>query len=196
MELLNEGFFLLRLPLLGSPFQLLVRAIMIYTCDPFHFYSCTLCSACYVFCLCYFFLLGMQFTLKKKKKNSGELRIPYPVPYPVPVCVTGNLWLVKFNGCILQPMAKTNHKFPDHANRKYYERDTEFEVLLNSLYCVSNPGYVVHTICMVCCTRALALAADAHACTLQKEAWRKKKACHFPVSNLRLFDLESAVILT
>ena len=31
-------------------------------------------------------------------------------------------------------MAKTNHKFPDHANRNYYERDTEFEVLLNSLY--------------------------------------------------------------
>ena len=30
-------------------------------------------------------------------------------------------------------MAKTNHKFPDHANRNYYERDTEFEVLLNSL---------------------------------------------------------------
>ena len=25
-------------------------------------------------------------------------------------------------------MAKTNHKFPDHANRNYYERDTEFEV--------------------------------------------------------------------
>ena len=66
--------------------------------------------------------------------NSGELRIPYPVPYPVPVCVTGNLWLVKFNGFILQLMAKTNHKFPDHANRNYYERDTEFEVLLNSLY--------------------------------------------------------------
>ena len=40
--------------------------------------------------------------------NSGELRIPYPVP----VCVTGNLWLVKFNGFILQFMAKTNHKFP------------------------------------------------------------------------------------
>ena len=33
--------------------------------------------------------------------NSGELRIPYPVPYPVPVCVTGNLWLVKFNVFIL-----------------------------------------------------------------------------------------------
>ena len=31
-------------------------------------------------------------------------------------------------------MAKTNHKFTDHANRNYYERDTEFEVLLNSLY--------------------------------------------------------------
>ena len=66
--------------------------------------------------------------------NSGELRIPYPVPYPVSVCVTGNLWLVKFNGFILQLMAKTNHKVPDHANRNYYERDTEFEVLLNSLY--------------------------------------------------------------
>ena len=65
--------------------------------------------------------------------NSGELRIPYPFPYPVPVCVTGNLWLVKFNGFILQLMAKTNHKFPDRANRNYYERDTEFEVLLNSL---------------------------------------------------------------
>ena len=51
--------------------------------------------------------------------NSGELRILYPVPYPVPVCVTGNLWLVKFNGFILQLMAKTNHKFPDHANRNY-----------------------------------------------------------------------------
>ena len=59
--------------------------------------------------------------------NSGELRIPYPVP----VCVTGNLWLVKFNGFILQLMAKTNHKFPAHANWNYYERDTEFEVLLN-----------------------------------------------------------------
>ena len=45
----------------------------------------------------------------------------------------GNIWLVKFNGFILQLMAKTNHKFPDHANRNYYERDTEFEVLLNSL---------------------------------------------------------------
>ena len=31
-------------------------------------------------------------------------------------------------------IAKTNHKFPAHANRNYYERDTEFEVLLNSLY--------------------------------------------------------------
>ena len=80
--------------------------------------------------------------------NSGELRIPYPVLYPVPVCVTGNLWLVKFNDFILQLMAKTNHKFPDHANRNYYERDTEFEVLLNSLYVawgVSYPG-VVYTI--------------------------------------------------
>ena len=72
--------------------------------------------------------------------NSGELRIPYPVPYPVPVCVTGNLWLVKFNGFILQLMAKTNHKFPDHANRNYYERDTEFEVLLNSLYFKNCPN--------------------------------------------------------
>ena len=26
--------------------------------------------------------------------------------------VTGNLWLVKFNGLILQPMASTRHKFP------------------------------------------------------------------------------------
>ena len=26
---------------------------------------------------------------------------------------------------------KTYGKFPDHANRNYYERDTEFEVLLN-----------------------------------------------------------------
>ena len=73
-------------------------------------------------------------TVQPYTVNSGELRIPYPVPYPVPVCVTGNLWLVKFNGFILQLMAKTNHKFPDHANRNYYERDTEFEVLLNSLY--------------------------------------------------------------
>ena len=40
--------------------------------------------------------------------NSGELRTPYPVP----VCVTEKLWLVKFNGFILQLMAKTNHKFP------------------------------------------------------------------------------------
>ena len=34
-------------------------------------------------------------------------------------------------------MAKTNHKFPDHANRNYYERDTEFEVLL--IHCTT-PG--------------------------------------------------------
>ena len=58
--------------------------------------------------------------------NSGELRIPYPVP----VCVMGNLWLVKFNSFILQLMAKTNHKFPGRKPG----RDTEFEVLLNSLY--------------------------------------------------------------
>ena len=38
-------------------------------------------------------------------------------------------------------MAKTNHKFPDHANRNYYERDTEFEVLLNSLYHIIVANY-------------------------------------------------------
>ena len=48
--------------------------------------------------------------------NSGELRISYPVP----VCVLGNLWLVKFNGCILQPMAETNHIFPMHGKRTGY----------------------------------------------------------------------------
>ena len=43
--------------------------------------------------------------------NSGELRIPYSIP----VCVMGHLWLVKFSGFILQPMAKTDHKFPMHG---------------------------------------------------------------------------------
>ena len=37
------------------------------------------------------------------------------IPYSVPVCVTGILWLVKFNGFILQPMAKTNYIFPVHG---------------------------------------------------------------------------------
>ena len=32
------------------------------------------------------------------------------------VCVTGNIWLVKFNGLVLQPMARTNHKFPVMEN--------------------------------------------------------------------------------
>ena len=39
--------------------------------------------------------------------------------------------------------------------------------------CISIAGLIQYA--------ALALAADAHACTLQKG---KKKACHFPVSNL------------
>ena len=54
--------------------------------------------------------------------------------------------------------------------------------------CISIAGLIQYA--------ALALAADAHACTLQKEDLEEKKACHFPVSNLRLLDLESAVILT
>ena len=56
--------------------------------------------------------------------NSGGLRIPYSVL----VCVMGNIWLVKLDGFILQPMAKTNHKFP------IMQTGTEFEVLLISLY--------------------------------------------------------------
>ena len=43
--------------------------------------------------------------------NLGKLKILYSVP----VCVMGNLWLVKFNGFILQPTAKTNHKYPMHG---------------------------------------------------------------------------------
>ena len=35
-------------------------------------YSCTLCSASYVFCLCYFFLLGMRFTLNNIKKKQHK----------------------------------------------------------------------------------------------------------------------------
>ena len=64
-------------------------------------------------------LSGLAYTLSTV--NSGELRIPYPVP----VCVMGNLWLVKFNGFILQLMAKTNHKFIAHANRNGI-RNSEF----------------------------------------------------------------------
>ena len=39
--------------------------------------------------------------LRRFTVNSGEHRISYSVL----VCVMGNLWLVKFNGFILQPMA-------------------------------------------------------------------------------------------
>ena len=33
-----------------------------------------------------------------------------------PFSMIGNLWLVKFNGLVLQPMACTNHKFPVKEN--------------------------------------------------------------------------------
>ena len=56
----------------------------------------------------------------------SEFRIPYPVP--VCVTVTGNLWLVKFDGFMLQPMAKTNHNFPMHGKQNRI-RNSKFTVL-------------------------------------------------------------------
>ena len=56
--------------------------------------------------------------------NSGELRILYSVP----VCMTGNIWLVKFNGFVLQPMAKQTINFPSRNPYRNTDPNSKYTV--------------------------------------------------------------------